>query len=206
MIKNSIFIDFNKKLKLPTMFFHIPLEFQFLFCNKLAFWHSDFLAPVKIMEKVAACFDSIKDGQYMGVRGRLGMVRTLTYLIRGEPLPKRWFEVIGCTTCGASKSQYECGCGIWRIKGHPNTTERALKMKLYWDNGVGVWLWEKYFGGEAIELPINYAKYHYSSSLRGYRRVKNKYGQNVIFNKHQELNRAFDLKKIIKGLGLPEEP
>lgn len=206
MIKESVFVDFNKKLKLPTMWFDFPVEFQFLFCKKLAFWHSDFIPPMAVMNVIAPYFDNIEDGQYIGVRGKHGIRATLKCLINRKLPPKRWFEVIGCITAKASRSQYECGCGIWRqIAYHPNATGRVIKMNPYRDHGVGIWYWEKYFGGNAIELPVDYRRHHYSvTSFDTYKNINSLGIQSSVFYKHKELSANFDLKKITAGLGLPE--
>jgi hypothetical protein len=68
IISGAVELDFNKKLNLLGMWMHFPLEFVFLFADKLAFWHSDVLVPVGLLRQVARQFDKIPDGQMAGVR------------------------------------------------------------------------------------------------------------------------------------------
>ena len=41
----ALSINFNEILQLPVLFMHVPLEFAFLWVEKLAFWHSDLILP-----------------------------------------------------------------------------------------------------------------------------------------------------------------
>ncbi|MEW6619916.1 MAG: hypothetical protein AB1422_11375 [bacterium] len=202
LTSRSIFIDFNNRLKLPLMWMHFPLEFAHLFSNILAFWHSDVLIPVSLMRKIDMEFSRIREGQYIGVRAKVGFMQRINRLINGTPLfYKRWFEMIGCTTKGASLSQFQNGCGWWRhIEDHPNTTKRVIDAKPYFEHGVGIWFWEKYFKGEVSEIPFNINPYHYSTNKAGYyRRYMNK---KVAGSKADELKENFNLQTIISGLEL----
>jgi len=203
LIKKAVFVNFNEKLQLPRMYMEFPLEFVFLFTKKLAFWHSDFLAPVGIVKKVSQYFNSIANGEFIGVKDNIGRLKSLALLLKGKEIPRRWYEVIGCTTAEASQSQYECGCGWWRgIENHPNAKEKVINANPYWEHGVGIWFWEKYFGGKTRTLPINVNRYHYATNKPGYKRQYDEKGR-LKGEKHKELKRSFDLNKIVKDLGLP---
>ena len=112
LVDDAVFVDFNSELKLPSMWMHFPLEFVFLFCDKLAYWHSDVLPPVPFLQEIADQFDRVEDGELLGVKiGRIPLGTAYSRWKRGvPPFFKRWFEVIGCTTRSASLSQYENGC------------------------------------------------------------------------------------------------
>jgi len=188
--KRSIFIDFNKHFNYPIMTMQFPLEFAFLFVNKLAFWHSDLFPPVSIMKKIAFKFNRIKDGEYMGIKIPLRYT-------------KRWFEVLGCTTKDASKSQFKYGCGIWRcIKSHPNISKKIIDADPYYDHGVGVSFWEDYFNGNVKEIGIDINPYHYSiTSKEGYIRTWKKNGY-IDKSKYDELKINFNFDEIFKNLEL----
>src|SRR5688572_4927006 len=68
LVRGAAFVDFNRTLQLPLMWMHFPLEFVFLFADRLAFWHSDVLPPVKIMGMLAERFDALPDGSMTAVK------------------------------------------------------------------------------------------------------------------------------------------
>src|SRR5947209_5182610 len=39
LLPGAVYVDFNRRLRLPAMWMHFPLELAFLFCDRLAFWH-----------------------------------------------------------------------------------------------------------------------------------------------------------------------
>src|SRR5262245_61160323 len=100
LITGSITIDFNAKFGLPVMLPHLPLEFMFLWADKLAFWHSDLLCRLAVMEQLAEKFNALEDGEMAAVLDRGGM-RNWFNLKR-----HRFFELIGCTTRAASEKQF----------------------------------------------------------------------------------------------------
>ena len=67
VLRESILIDFNEKLRLPTLYPHFPLEFAFLFCERLAFWHSDLLIRLPQMQDIAGQFESLQQGELAAV-------------------------------------------------------------------------------------------------------------------------------------------
>jgi hypothetical protein len=149
-VEGAITIDFNAELKLPILYPHFPLEFVFLVCDKLAFWHSDLLIRKELMAELAKKFDAIKDGE----------------TIVTKPLPhwgafvsvynRRYWELVGCTTRAASRRQFEAGCGWWmsfseHINCHDDA-KRKKRSKYYWDHGSGIYYWHKYCSGNVIAL------------------------------------------------------
>ena len=205
IIPGAVFLDFNREFRFPTMWMHFPLEFQFLFCPRLAFWHSDVLPPVNVMRDIASWFDRISDGQYMGVMNTPGFTQYFTRPFRGKPINyKKWYEVLGCTTAGASRSQFDHGCGWWRnIQLHPNAKPEIIRRKPFREHGVGVWFWEKYCNGTVVELPMKIEPYHYSTHKANYKRSRT-VTRELLDGKHGELRRSFDLQQIALGLGLDE--
>jgi hypothetical protein len=205
VIPGAVFVDFNREFQFATIWMHFPLEFQFRFCRRLAFWHSDVLPPVSVMREIACWFDRIEDGQYIGVMNAPGLRQYFTRPLRGKPFNyKRWFEVLGCTTEGASRSQYEHGCGWWRnIQLHPNAQQEIVRRKPFHEHGVGVWFWQRYCGGTAIQLPIKIESYHYSTHKAGYRRYRT-VTRELLGGKQEELRRSFNLKEITTELGFED--
>jgi len=203
LIKEAVFVDFNRQLRLPTMWMHFPLEFAFCFAKKIAFWHSDVLPPAPLMRRIAAEFETICDDQLIGVRReKVGVGQLAKRLVKGKPLfYRRWFEVIGCTTAGASLSQFENGCGWWRYPQlHPNARE-WIQSAYPREHGVGVWFWEKHCGGQARQLSADINAYHYSTNNRRYIRRWTSDGR-LGDSKQVELRRSFNLDGIVKDLGL----
>jgi hypothetical protein len=209
VLKGSVFVDFNAGLRLPVMWMHFPLEFVFAFSDRLAFWHSDVLPPVGIMKLIAAEFDGIQPGEYIGVFDDPGLWMRLRRVVRGilwrQPRKlrnwnaKRWFEAIGCTTAEASRQQFECGCGIWRyIDRHPNASVTVRAALPHYEHGVGIRYWEVMFGGRARKLSVDIDPYHYVT--KGKLRTRNSTGQQ---EKGMALQQSFQLKEIARTLGLP---
>jgi hypothetical protein len=208
IISDAIELDFNKKLNLPGMWMHFPLEFVFLFAEKLAFWHSDVLVPVGLLKQVARQFDRIPNGKMVGVlQDHRISVLGLKALLKGRKNILRCFEVLGCSTRGASKSQFDNGCGWWRcIELHPNAQEKIIQRNPHWEHGVGIYYWMKYYGGEVDDLCINVYPHHYA---RGNHYHRKSYG---IFNKSpydtqkgQELQECFSLSSIVRELDLSQD-
>lgn len=202
LIPEAVFIDFNRELKLPLMWMHFPIEFAFLYSSRLAFWHSDVLPPVSVMKKVAAEFETLEDGQFIGTRiDQVGPLWQLRRLLQGKPARyRRWYEVIGCTTEGASRSQFEHGCGWWRHpEHHPNARRDRLPKSPHWEHGVGIALWEELFGGVARRLTADISPFHYTASSSSTRSPL----RGAVDSKSAELKMRVDLEKVVPGLGLP---
>ena len=150
LIPGAVLMDFNAHLKLPTMWMHFPMEFIFLFCPRLAFWHADCLVRIEKLRKYAAMFAALPDGEMAAVRP------VVDWRARLAPKRRRYWEVIGCSTAGASRSQFEHGCGWWmNFSEHPSTpvAEHDERSHYYWDCGVGIRFWEKKCGGQVRSIP-----------------------------------------------------
>lgn len=156
----SVLVNFNEKLDLPFLHPVFVLEFIFLFADKLAFWHSDLLIPIDIMKDLASKFEDIQQGQ---------TIATHPYrLSRFWRKPRRFWELVGCSTREASKDQFEKGAGWWgEIFGHincPSDAERDFrKENLYWDHGTGIKYWRDKYGGTVLKIPVDrVSKGHFS--------------------------------------------
>jgi len=149
-LPGAIAIDFNRVFRLPILWLHMPLEFAFLFTDRLAFWHADLLCRLPVMRELAQLFESLKDGEIAGVRDTGGM----RYLF--EPKRHRYWELVGCTTKAASAQQFELGTGWWQhFFEHPNCPdpeERKRREQYYWDSGVGIMYWKRRYGGVVKEV------------------------------------------------------
>ncbi|MDH3601493.1 MAG: hypothetical protein OEU26_17920 [Candidatus Tectomicrobia bacterium] len=205
VISDAVELDFNKTLNLPGMWMHFPLEFVFLFADKLAFWHSDVLVPIGRLREVVRQFDKIPNGKMVGIYlDRQISISGLKARLKGQkPIP-RWFEGLGCTTKEASKSQFDNGCGFWRrIELHPNAQEKIIQRNPHWEHGVGIYYWMKYFGGEVDNLCIDIDPYHYSRAGKYHKKSYSKFDQ-FPYNtqKGKELNECFSLEKIVKELDI----
>jgi hypothetical protein len=97
------------------------------------------------MHELARLFDSLRDGEMAGVRDTGGM----RYLLNRKH--HRYWELVGCTTKGASQQQFELGTGWWQhFFEHPNCpdpAERKRREQYYWDSGVGIMYWKRRYGG-----------------------------------------------------------
>ena len=148
VVEGAITIDFNEELKFPILYPHFPLEFVFLFCDKLAFWHSDLLIRKDLMAQLAKKFEAMKDGETIVTAARPHWAAFLSAYHR------RYSDLAGCTTRSASRSQFDSGCGWWMaFKDHincPNEAEREKRSKHYWDHGSGIYYWHKYCSGNVI--------------------------------------------------------
>ena len=180
----AIFIDFNKHLKLPVMWMHFPLEFVHLYAERLAFWHADCLLRTEKMRKVATIFEGLPDGAMAAVKPKettKGILKDIlrSSVMRAAPSTRRYWEVVGCTTRGASKNAFDNGCGWWMGWAfHPSNSEqeRARKLRYYWDSGSGIRFWHKKLGHQVELIPESYiAEGHFTSIGRsGYKHVTDK--------------------------------
>jgi hypothetical protein len=194
LIPEAIPIDFNQDLELPVLFMHFPLEFAFLWCEKLAFWHSDFLLSRQQIATVSKRFEAIKDGEMEAVFSYGGMRNLL------QRKKHRYFELLGCTTRGASRDQFEKGCGWWRhyanhINSPDDMTEKLKRQSYCCDHGGGIFYWEKFYGGKVHALKEReYAANHFSiNTVKNYKKAS---------DKSAEMDINFDLNKITLNLGL----
>jgi hypothetical protein len=145
LVEGAICIDFNSHFKLPTMWMHFPMEFVFLFCDRLAFWHSDLLIRRGTMLELAEQFAELPDGATAAVAPWEG---NLAFLY---PKKRRYWELVGCSTRGASKSQFVQGCGWWMdIWRHPSNSPDMItdRTGYYYDHGTGIRYWHKKCHGD----------------------------------------------------------
>jgi hypothetical protein len=64
VLPGSVYVNFNADLKLPRLLIYFILEWIFLFTDKLAFWHADFLLSNGDMLKAANCFEDLQQGEF----------------------------------------------------------------------------------------------------------------------------------------------
>ena len=148
LLKDSVYVDFNEGFHFPQIFMHFPLEWVFLFTRKLAFWHSDLLLSMNDMKTCAEIFNNLKDEEMAAVESRIRLFKfwELTKY-------RRFFELVGCTTRGASKSQYAHGTGWWRhIQNHPNYNANDFRKIPHTEHGIGIRYWRERYGGKVISL------------------------------------------------------
>ncbi len=151
LIDGAVYVDFNDGLGLPALSMLFPLEFVYLFSSRLAFWHSDLLIREPMFFQLAEEFRALQDGATAAVDGRKRWYRNLLGK-RG-----RYWELIGCTTRGASRDQYKNACGWWRHQHlHPNCTtdsSKRVRQRYTIDHGAGILVWEEQHGGVVHTLP-----------------------------------------------------
>lgn len=192
ILPGSVFVDFNKTLKLPVMTNQFIYEFIFLFTKRLAYWHSDFIVSIPDMHKFSAIFKSLKDGEM-----------AVTWTLRGPFGFKfrklnRIFALIGCTTAKASQEQFDLGCGWWRyIEYHPNFSKNDFKKPLYYDHGTGVTMWHKKYGGKVIDLHPDEKRGHASNYLMKHQPKKENYR-----SKSQDMDEYYNLDEMAVNLGI----
>ncbi len=151
LTKNAILVDFNKGLDFPVMYPHFPLEFAFAFAPRLAFWHSDLLLRVEKMAQYSEMFELLQDGELSATQESTGLFQRL------DKQKLRYWELLGCVTRGASKSNFENGCGWWlNFSKHPSCTdidEQAIRSKYHWECGVGIRYWAKKYKQKVKIIP-----------------------------------------------------
>jgi hypothetical protein len=197
----AVLIDFNEKLRLPTMWMHFPMEFIFRFCNRLAFWHADCLIREEKMRRYAEMFANLRDGEMAAVKLRKRL-RTLL----SPRTSRRYWEVLGCSTRGASRSQFENGCGwwihwAWHAQGI-SRKERGTRLEnYYWDSGGGIWFWEKQCHGKVQAIPEGeIAEGHFTGiGRKNYKRAS---PQNELRDLSKELSLNTDLREACVKLGI----
>lgn len=197
LASGAVAIDFNKYLKFPVMFPHVPMELAFLWTNKLAFWHADMLLPRGKMSKATHLFDNLTDGEIAAVYS-FGGLRNIFKINQ-----HRYWEVLGCLTRSASQEMFLQGCGWWRHWGHHHINApideslRAHRAKYYWDHGCGVMYWSRNHRGRVRTIREGFIKEgHFSvTSKRDYRRAP---------SKSEEMKLNFDLQSIAAQFGISD--
>lgn len=195
----AVLVDFNRRLKLPVLYPHFPLEFAFLFVRRIAFWHSDLLLRLDRLAAIARQFERLADGQTAAVPER-----RLRHLLL--PRKHRYWELIGCTTAEASRSQFEAGCGWWmNFWWHPNQPRRGdpALARHNWDHGGGIMHWSRRHGGSMVEIPLSSVEEgHFTQSGNpAYKRVSPKHHMRQM---HAELALNFELARCASSLGLQD--
>jgi hypothetical protein len=200
VLPGSIVIDFNAHFGLEIMWPHFPIEFAFLFSERLAFWHADLLCRLEVMHKLKEIFDSLPDGSMAAVPDYGS--RRYFYKFRHH----RYWELVGCTTRGASKSQFELGTGWWRhFNQHPSCTderERRRRDAYYYDSGVGIMYWKRRHGGKVIDIPGKLVAEGHCTSINkaNYRQVQPGGQRNL----SAEIDLNFDIEEVAKRLGIED--
>ncbi len=198
-IAEAVVVDFNAGFDFPAMHMVFPLEFVFLFADRLAFWHSDLLVREDTLRKLAGQFAALTDGEIAAVDDRGSLIARL----RGHT-PRYW-ELIGCTTRGASRDQFEKGCGWWRhIAEHVNCPpgpERERRKKYGYDHGVGVYYWHKHYGGKVHGIPESLVDEGHCSRIKnaGYERQSPEDERRDL---SKDLPHNYDLAEVCARLGL----
>lgn len=199
LIRGAVFVDFNADFGFPTMWMHFPLEFAFLFAERLAFWHSDLLVRTDKLRELAELFVGLPDGSMAATEPR----RRLSQIFRTSTL--RYWELIGCTTRGASRSQFENGCGWWmNIAAHPNCPseqERRRRQRIFWDHGVGIRYWAKNYLGNVVTIKEDLVAEGHCTRIgnKEYRRLSVDNATRLL---PAELRQNFDLARVCRTLGL----
>lgn len=192
VLPGSIVIDFNRPFGFEVMWPHFPLEFAFLFADRLAFWHADLLCRMDVMQHLKGLFEGLPDGSMAAVRdigGRRNLLRFRHH---------RYWELVGCTTKKASESQFKNGCGWWRnMKDHPSckdSSERKRRARYYYDSGVGIMYWKRRYGGSVIEIPEKLVAEGHCTSInkKNYRQVQSGGQRNL----SAEIDLNFDISEV----------
>jgi len=204
-LPGSIAIDFNAHFKFDIMYMHFPLEFAFLFAERLGFWHSDLLCSLDNMRYLRDLFESLPDGALAAVPEKGGRRNFFNFSRH------RYWELVGCTTRGASESQFRHGSGWWRhIHCHPSCTdsrERRRRSRYYYDHGTGIMYWKRHYGGKVVDIPLEKVVAGHCTSINktNYKRVSpgpdgGRSGglQNLV----TELDLNYDLSEVAKKLGI----
>lgn len=199
LTSEAVLVDFNKRLQLPNMFLYIPMEFAFLFCKKLAFWHSDLLLRPSKMQVLSDRFTALENGD-IAVTGAWYNPRSLL-----KPKEARFWELIGCTTEKASRDQFETGCGWWmNFYAHPNCPsdkERQRRKKHYWDHGTGIRYWARHYRKPIELIKESYVEEGHCSQIKNpnYSRVS---PNNERRDLSKDITRNFQLAEVCKRLEL----
>lgn len=200
VVPGAVVFDFNAALGLPLLYPHFPLEFAFLFCQRLAFWHSDLLIRREKMAALARRFEGLNDGWTAATWVDPGLRH------RYLPWRQRYWELVGCTTRSASRDQFEKGCGWWMsFWAHPNQRRgRFIRRWRYWDHGAGIRYWHRHAGGQVEILDgQEFEEGHFSKiGRKDYVGTREPNGSDVRRNMSEELVRHFDLNEACAKLGL----
>jgi len=189
LMDGSVYVDFNKDFNYSKMYMHFPMEWVYLFCDRLAFWHSDLLLSFRDMKTCVRIFENLNDGETAAYKTRESLLRF--WKLKGS---SRFFEVIGCTTRGASLSQFQHGCGWWRnYYRHPNFRDGDTPLPHEGcDHGFGIMHWHKKYGGKAVHVPV---------SMEGHADANN---TRFTISKEEDLENSYSLVGLASALGIAE--
>lgn len=196
--KGAVLVDFNSELSLPTLYPHFVMELAFVFCDRLAFWHSDLLVRLPVMQSLADMFGELPDGEVAAVPGRGGVRQWL------KPWSHRYWELIGCTTRAASRDQFELGAGWWyNFPGHPNFkgSGKLFGQPYYWDHGTGIMYWARHRRAKVHEIPERLVAEGHFTSI-GAKKYVRKSPNSHMRSLNADLNANFDLAVCANKLGL----
>ena len=201
LIDGAVLIDFNQRFGFDEMWMHFPLEWIFLYADRLAFWHSDLLCRPAVMERLAGTFERLVDGQISAVKERKGVRHLFSFRQR------RYWELAGCTTREASRSQFQCGAGWWRrFDLHPNcrdAAERARRAKYYYDHGVSIMYWKRHYGGSVVELDPRVLEEGHCTAI-GNKKWIQVSAERTTSDKIAELDMNYNLDDVVRHLGIAE--
>lgn len=198
VLPGSVVIDFNAHFGLEVMWPHFPMEFSFLYADRLAFWHADLICRLEVMRYLKRTFEALPEGALAAVPDYGGRRNLLKFR------QHRYWELAGCTTRGASKSQFETGTGWWRyFRLHPNCKderELARREPYYWDSGVGIMYWKRTYGGKVVDIPAKMVEEGHCTSInkKDYRQVQPGGPRNLT----AEIDLNYDIEAVAAKLGI----
>lgn len=202
LVEGAIQINFNEDLNLPQMYFHFPLDFVWVYAPRFAFWHSDLLLRLPYLEEVARIFEKLEDGEMSAVWDYGGLRQVLNRRMH------RYYELLGCMTRGASKRNFDTGCGWWRnIHHHPNVANEAGRKdreKIFYDHGFGIMYWKRNHGGRVRDLSLRRTAEGHCSEIgnKNYQNLPDHYEATRNTGKEMELN--YNLEQVCKRMGLEQ--
>lgn len=198
LIPEAIYIDFNEHFNLPLMWLHFPLEWAHKWADRLAFWHADLICSHHDMQELATLFEQLPDGEMAAVLSRGGLRKLFKFS------EHRYWEVLGCTTRGASASLFQHGAGWWRnFFLHPNTpaAELSRRQRYYYDSGVGIMYWKRHCGGVVRRISDAYLAGHCTSiNNPGFKTIR--VNQERVLS--QELSANFSLADVARRFGVAD--
>ena len=200
--KKAISVDFNRGLDLPRLYPHFPLELAFAWVDRLAFWHSDLLVREGRMRSYAESFEALQDGECAATKPAFWL-RTLL-----SAKQRRYWELLGCTTRGASRDQWDRGAGWWcNFHMHincPSEQEREHRKRFYYDAGTGIWFWATKLNGKVQTIPEKEIKEGHFTKI-GNPNFQRSIPQNqsaTMRDMRGDLDRNIDLKRAATSLDL----
>lgn len=197
----AVLIDFNAPFQFPVMWMHFPMEFAFLYTERLAFWHSDLLCRKPVMESLARSFGVLRDGELAAIFDMGGRRHLLNFRRH------RYWELCGCTTRAASENQFYNGAGWWRnFHLHVKCVleeERQRRARLDYDHGVGVLYWKRRYHGVVREIDVNLVKEGHCSMAHRPQSYKPAPGhQTAMRDMSRELDASFSIDEVARELGI----